>query len=169
MMRRRTEFSASWYPTLHVRVEIAVVVVCLMGGCSGRPPYELAPVEGVVTIDDKPIVDAKVMFAPVAQGEDRKSGKPAFGVLGSDGRFTLSTYHDQDGAIVGDHWVTVIRLDTDGKNAHGGSAGGKAGGQRAMFDRLAVPRKVSVVAGQTNQIAILLKASEVKQFGRFDD
>jgi hypothetical protein len=45
----------------------------------------------------------------MAKGESHKAGKLAFGVLQSDGTFVLGTYEPEDGAVVGDHWVTVIR------------------------------------------------------------
>jgi hypothetical protein len=148
-----------------MRIEIAVIIICLMCGCSKRHPYELAPVEGVVTIDNQPITGAKVMFAPIAQGENRNSGKPAFGVLNADGSFKLTTYHEDDGAVVGDHWVTIIRGEPNGHN--GATAGSNAG--KATFNRLSVPTKVNVQAGQQNHIPINLTAIEVKRFGRFDD
>ena len=49
-------------------------------------PYELAPVHGNVTIDGRPVSQAKVMFAPVENAENAVNpGKPAFGLLGEDG------------------------------------------------------------------------------------
>ena len=101
------------------RIELAVVALCILAGCS-RSPYELAPVDGVVTIDGKPITDAKVMFAPIAQGENRNSGKPAFSELGPDGSFVLTTYHDRDGAVVEIHRVTILRLEADTQSGQAG-------------------------------------------------
>jgi hypothetical protein len=106
------------------------------------------------------------MFAPIASGDSRNSGKPAFGVLNADGSFKLTTYHDDDGAVVGDHWVTIIRV---APNRHDGATAASSNGSRATFNRLSVPNKVNVQAGQQNHIPIKLTAAQVKQFGRFDD
>ncbi len=144
-----------------VRMRLFAVALVVLAGCS-KSPYELAPVDGVVTIDGTPVHDAKVMFAPIARGETRNSGKPAFGPLEPDGSFKLTTYSDNDGAVVGEHWVTIIRLDPETPN--GGGASPKA--PHLPFDRLAVPKKVNVIAGQQNHIAIALTGGEVKRFGR---
>ena len=143
------------------RTRVCALTLVVLAGCS-KSPYELAPVDGVVTIDGTPIHDAKVMFAPIAQGENRNSGKPAFGTLEPDGSFKLTTYRDNDGAVVGEHWVTIFRLDPETPN--GGGASPKA--PHLPFDRLAVPKKVSVTAGQQNHIAITLTGVEVIRFGR---
>jgi len=78
-------------------------------GCQ-QNPYELAPVRGTVTIDGHPLSQAKVMFAPSEVGTNPNPGKPAFGLLQPDGSFVLTTYKENDGAVIGEHWVTVIRL-----------------------------------------------------------
>lgn len=134
-------------------------MLALCVGCS-RSPYELAPVEGRVTIDGTPLTNARVMFAPIAAGDNRNSGKPAFGTLDPDGRFVLATYHDNDGAVVGEHWVTLIST-ADAANARST--------KHRPFDRLAYPKKVSVAAGQANQVEIALTAADVARFGRLDD
>jgi len=138
---------------------MTAIFVGLCGGC-GRSPYELAPVEGKVTVDGTPLTNARVMFAPIAAGENRNSGKPAFGTLGADGHFVLATYDENDGAVVGEHWVTLI------------STADTASAQPAKqpkFDRLAYPKKISVAAGQPNHVEIALTASDVARFGRLDD
>jgi hypothetical protein len=124
----------------------------------------LAQVSGKVTIDGRPFAEGKVMFAPLAKGEDRKSGRAAFGRLSADGSFTLSTYEQDDGAVVGEHWVTLIHIKPE---LAGGSPPQRSGAP--AFDRLAVPRKVTVVAGQENRIDIQLTGSEVAQFGMVND
>ena len=37
-------------------------------------------------------------------------GKPAFGLLGEDGSYQLTTYENDDGAVVGKHWVALVNL-----------------------------------------------------------
>jgi hypothetical protein len=158
-----------WATTIsHARVawRTLPIVLCAIAfsGC-GRSPFELAPVTGTVTIDGKPLTSARVMFAPVAKPGTHESGKPAVGRLGADGSFHLTTYDDDDGAVVGDHWVTIIRT---GDESAAGTATGAAAGSvlTPTFDRLAVPKKVSVSGGQENHIDIKLTATEVTRYGR---
>jgi hypothetical protein len=133
-------------------------------GC-GKSPYELAPVAGAVQIDGKPFTEGKVMFAPIAVGEDRKAGRAAFGRLAADGSYSLGTYEPDDGAVVGDHWVTIIRIKPEsGEPTHPPAPPGQR-----QFTRIGVPRKVTVVAGQGNRIDIRLTRQEVNRFAMFDD
>jgi hypothetical protein len=134
------------------RLTAVLSVVLSVVGCN-RSPYELAPVRGRVTIDGLPLSSAKVMFAPSDAADTPNPGKPAFGLLSDDGSFALTTYEDDDGAVVGEHWVTIVKLSKDNKPAN------------AQFDRLSVPRRVNVAAGQDNQIDIQLSAEDVARYG----
>lgn len=129
-------------------------------GCS-KSPYELAPVAGRVVIDGQPFTQGKVMFAPIAKGENRESGRAAFGRLGADGSFSLGTYEDGDGAVVGEHWVTVIQITP--KDAPKPPAGPLA------FTRVAVPTKVTIAAETDNRIDVTLTRADVTKYGVFDD
>lgn len=61
------------------------------------------PVEGIVTMDGKPLEGATVMFNP--QGSD---GQPADGKTDASGKFTLST-RGKPGAAPGNYKVTVTQ------------------------------------------------------------
>ena len=89
---------------------LPVAVLAAITGCQ-RSPYELAPVHGTITIDGQPFTHGKVMFAPVARADNLNPGKPAFGQLQDNGSFVLSTYDTGDGAVVGEHSVTIINID----------------------------------------------------------
>src|SRR5262245_61631407 len=80
----------------------------MLAGCN-KPPYNTAPVTGVVRINGQPLGSGNIMFAPDVRGDGVNSGKPAFGTLDSAGHFALSTYADADGAVVGEHTVTISR------------------------------------------------------------
>jgi hypothetical protein len=72
----------------------------------------LAPVSGTVLVDDVPIEKAQLLFMPVS------GGRPAAGVTDASGKFRLTTFEEHDGAIVGEHKVTVtfrrpIRVDAE--------------------------------------------------------
>jgi hypothetical protein len=73
-------------------------------GDAGRRPT--SPVSGVVTYKGKPVENATVSFIC-------SSGEPisAFGVTDAEGKFALFTYESGDGAVIGDHQVTVTKTD----------------------------------------------------------
>ncbi|MCA9236397.1 MAG: hypothetical protein KDA44_13065 [Planctomycetales bacterium] len=80
----------------------ALAVALILGGligCSG-PDADLAPVEGIVRLDGKPVASGMVTFTPAA-------GRSASGWIQSDGTFELGTYGDDDGALVGMHQIAV--------------------------------------------------------------
>jgi hypothetical protein len=88
--------------------------IVAFSGCGGSNEYETTPVSGVVTCQGKPVSNAFVNFTPLpdANRATGQRGRPALGLTDSEGRFTLTTYNDGDGAIVGKHTVTV-GLDVD--------------------------------------------------------
>src|SRR5262245_19929819 len=90
----------------------STLITCLVSlsaaaGCT-RSPFEVAPVHGVVTVDDKPLFQGKVMLPPVAKTETANPGKPSLGTIESNGAYRLTTFSKDDGAVVGEHWVTII-------------------------------------------------------------
>lgn len=129
----------------------------LISGCGGSP-YDLAPVTGTVTLDGKPFIWGSVMFAPInTTSSETKSGKPAFSMLDSEGRFELTTYNENDGAIVGDHRVTVFCVQ-DGPN-------GPSPTSFPTFRRMAIRGDaMKVVAGEDNQFAIELTTDELRKY-----
>jgi len=87
--RRRTDLSAAAF----------MMALLVMVGCGAG--HDLAPVMGVVTVDDEPLAKAGVTFTPVA------GGRPAWATTDEQGRFQLSTDEHGDGALVGEHVVTI--------------------------------------------------------------
>ncbi len=77
-------------------------------GCKGDG-LNLAPAEGVVTLDGQPVADAGVMFLPVSP----KQGPAASGATDQQGRFTMMT-NNREGAPVGDHRVSINKADPFG-------------------------------------------------------
>jgi hypothetical protein len=92
------------------------------------------------------------MFAPVAKGSDVNPGKPAWGNIQSDGTFRLTTYKNDDGAVVGEHWVTI--MNSEEKLPKG----------VPEFSRLIVPKKVTVAANSDNEINFAFAGSDIKKF-----
>lgn len=79
-----------------------VGILCLLllvVGCSdGRPTR--VPVSGQVTIDGEPLTKGSVRFVP-------EGARPSAGALDAEGRFTLTCYDGEDGAVLGTHRVQV--------------------------------------------------------------
>ena len=135
---------------------LTLVALCTFCGCGGSP-YEVAPVRGVVTLNDKPFTQGGVMFAPLAKDDDANSGKSAVGRIQADGTYTLTTFEKNDGAVVGEHWVTIVNHDED--NVPKGVP---------EFARIQVPEKKVVAAGKENQIDITPTRDEIRKY-REDD
>lgn len=88
---------------------LASASLMLCSGCFGQKGLETAPVTGVVTYNGKPLPYGRVSFRPQA-------GSPATGDIQSDGSFSLSTYGNGDGAIVGTHQVSITATEADAGN-----------------------------------------------------
>jgi hypothetical protein len=74
----------------------------------------LAPVRGRVLCNSKPVAAANVTFSPVPKSKkDIEPGKPGTGYTDSEGYFVLSTYKELDGALIGEHDVSVTLDDTN--------------------------------------------------------
>jgi hypothetical protein len=72
-------------------------------GCSdGRP--DRVPVSGQVLIDGEPLKFGKVRFIPA----DHRASR---GKLDANGRFTLSCFTENDGAVVGRHKVEIAAFE----------------------------------------------------------
>jgi hypothetical protein len=73
-------------------------------GCSTRP----VPVEGLVSLDGRPLKNAAVTFIPEG------NGRIATAITGNDGSFHLTTFAAGDGALPGDYKVTITFLPPPG-------------------------------------------------------
>jgi len=85
-------------------------------GCGGNE-FAVAPVTGKVTCQGKPVTEASITFSPFSQDAKAKAGKAAEATLNDSGEFTLNTYGNGDGAVIGKHRVTIIMIDSYKKNA----------------------------------------------------
>jgi hypothetical protein len=84
------------------------LMVLALSGCGGSNRPATLPVRGIVLLDNEPVAGAAVMFHPVG------GGRPAEGVTGADGRFELKTFEEGDGALPGEHQVTVTKMEVEG-------------------------------------------------------
>ncbi|OAI53459.1 hypothetical protein AYO47_00850 [Planctomyces sp. SCGC AG-212-M04] len=85
---------------------IALCGFALLSGCSGEPAKPpVYPVTGTVTMKDKPLGNARIVFVPM------QGGAPASGITDKDGKYSLTTYTAGDGAQAGSYGVRVAKYD----------------------------------------------------------
>jgi len=87
------------------------LALLLIIGCGRGTPLTM-PVKGTVTFQGSPLAEADVAFTP-------KGGRPASGRTDAAGRFTLTTFRTNDGAMIGEHTVTVCKHVKKDPNATG--------------------------------------------------
>jgi hypothetical protein len=89
----------AWYRPWPLAVGLVLVMISGCGG--GRDPDEppTVRVSGTLTVDGKPVSQGAVYFHPA-------KGRPATGIV-KNGKFTLTTYDEGDGAIPGKNRVSV--------------------------------------------------------------
>ena len=78
-------------------------------GCGGVDRPATTSAGGTVTYQGQPVEGAQVMFAP-------RDARVATATTDSRGRFQLATFAPGDGAVVGEHQVTVSKHKK--KNPH---------------------------------------------------
>lgn len=88
---------------------LVVALAAPLAGCGGDDyKMETAQVSGVLTCQGKPVPNAMISFNPQSkEGSGAESGKSATGTTDEQGKYTLTTYDLNDGALVGTHTVTV--------------------------------------------------------------
>jgi len=87
---------------------VAVGVLLLAGGCSKTDKIAVHPVSGRITYDGKPAVGVQVYLLPISAPSVPDVPANPHGVTGTDGRFTLSTFADGDGAAEGGYQVVLF-------------------------------------------------------------
>jgi hypothetical protein len=83
-----------------VRAVFAIGMMTLVAGCGEHRPTRVV-ISGQVCIDGKPLTHGSIMLVP-------KGARPSTGQLDEQGRFALTCYDGQDGAVPGQHRVAVI-------------------------------------------------------------
>src|SRR5262245_17553382 len=82
-----------------------LLLSAVVAGCQKSPTV---PVTGTLTLDGQPAGQAELIFTPT-------HGRVASGVTDDSGRFQLSTNKPNDGAVPGDHAVTIGEFYPPGK------------------------------------------------------
>jgi hypothetical protein len=103
----------------------AVAAVLVSVGCGGDEFPDRAKVTGIVKYKGQPVAGATVTFF------SESVPRAAIGTTDAAGRFTLSTFGENDGAIPADYLVTIAKAAADEAGsaydpANPGAAYGKA-------------------------------------------
>jgi hypothetical protein len=113
-----------------------LLLVCVLStfGCNAERA-RVAEAQGTVTLNNKPVPNAEIVFLPDAGTK----GPSSSAVTDADGHFTLTTEDGRAGAVVGKHRVTVRaskpRNDPRPEdNAHAGSKSGESSGYVAVSE-----------------------------------
>ncbi len=152
---------------------MALSLLTVLGaGCGGPDRPDLAPVSGVVSYQGKPLAGAQVSF------HNAKSPRVASGVTDAQGEFTLTTFDEGDGALVGEHRVSVAKVTgsaelstasaSDPTAAYGTGMAAAASGNMATLQKNELPTKfaspessgltATVTKGGANAFTFELKA-----------
>jgi hypothetical protein len=104
------------------RLAAALLLSCLALGCRGQSSesVSLVPVEGRVTLHDKPLARASITFLPKT-----KTGSQARGLTNLDGRYKLLHESGSPGAETGEYQVVLQVMDLQPKRP-GDAASGPA-------------------------------------------
>jgi hypothetical protein len=98
-------------------VALGVVVSAGCGAPPGTAPT--VPVSGTATYKGQPLAGVVVTFNP-------QSGRPGFGTTDPQGKFAVSTFRTKDGAVPGDHKVTITEPPSNEPRPMPGSPEAKA-------------------------------------------
>lgn len=85
-----------------------------LAGCSARAGMpKLGKVSGKVIYKGKPVESGHIVFTPV-EGKGGATGQSATGEIGRDGSYEMTTFDTGDGAILGQHIISVeVRSSTE--------------------------------------------------------
>jgi hypothetical protein len=87
---------------------VSLTAASALAGCGGGlEEFPVSKVSGKVTCAGKPVPNVRIYFTPVAPGGKGEAGRQGMGNASEDGAFTVSTYGENDGAVVGKHLVMV--------------------------------------------------------------
>ena len=109
-----------------MRRQVALAMACsfaglacgAISGCGGGDEFDVVPISGTVTCNGDPLSAGHVQFMPSSGaasegGGSTIAGKMATAVIQADGSYTLTTYEEGDGAVVGRLRVLILPATTD--------------------------------------------------------
>jgi|SRR5262245_11069900 len=126
-------------------------------GCGGDGDFPTAKVTGKVICEGQPVPYVTVFFEPLQTGKTALVGRQGVAFAESDGTYSISTYGDNDGAVVGKHRVRV-----------GPPRGGPPPGFKCdcVLDSEVDVTEVDVKKGQSNNFELVLKKKTGRETAR---
>lgn len=108
--------------SLIVSITLTTVFMTVSSGCGSSHQRDVARVSGTVQCDGTPLTSGVVIFTPIEVESaenltEQDFAKGARGEIQPDGTYKLSTYSEDDGAVVGVHEVRVMQLDPEDDDA----------------------------------------------------
>jgi hypothetical protein len=88
---------------------LAIAALVLLGGPGCADKNKPVSVSGTVTFEGQPLANANVALIP----EEGGTGRMAFGQTDAGGKFRLTTWRPDDGAVPGTYKVTVKVVDPE--------------------------------------------------------
>lgn len=85
-------------------ISMGMLVLATLG-CGGSDFPDPIPVTGTVTINGKPVEGAKVTFL------SQTGGRSASGTTDASGKYSLTTFNTNDGAIPDEYTITIAKYD----------------------------------------------------------
>ncbi len=135
-----------------------LAVPLLLAGCGGGEEHPTAAVTGKVTYKGDPVQGGTLIFAPVAESDKSNPGKPGIANIKDDGTFTVSTYAQEDGAVVGKNNLTFTPPIPEAPATPEGGHSQET--PKSPYDGLVPkPSSVDVKSGETNSFNIELAPS----------
>lgn len=126
---------------------LAAAVLALPAGCGkDGGKVTVAPVSGRILHGGKPAAGVQVYFLPTSAPTVPEIPGNPHGVTGADGRFTLTTYADGDGAAEGGYQVALFWPNEPQEGEEESTEDRLLGWYTAARSRIAV----NVPAGGTN-------------------
>jgi hypothetical protein len=110
---KKAQSELSFSPLARIRVmfrriirqaRLILILALALSGCSSK--NQPVRVEGIVTLDDRPVEGVMVVFIP-----EGTISRPASAMTDSEGHFSLTTFKEGDGAIPGDYRVVIKKRD----------------------------------------------------------
>lgn len=87
------------YSKIGTSLVLSVFTLAMLAGCEPSRP-ETAEVSGRITFKGKPVPQGRILFWP-------SKGRPAMAEIQPDGTYELTTFSGSDGAMLGEHRVTI--------------------------------------------------------------
>lgn len=96
---------------MNCRVWSLGLMIISLVGCGGGAGIVVVPVSGKLTRQGKPVEKALVTFMTTA------SPRSAVGTTNANGEFKLTTINTDDGAMPGEHVITISKMPEPGANS----------------------------------------------------